>query len=88
VWVVFDGAEQHAMPPPRGVARDAVRVAFSPAGVDADEVILDMVDDLPDSTPVVVATSDRRVATEAAARGANVISTPQLLGLIGRPVRG
>jgi predicted RNA-binding protein with PIN domain len=87
VWVVFDGAEQHAMPPPRGSPRDAVRVVFSPAGVDADEVILDMVDDLPDFTPVVVATSDRRVATEAAARGANVISTPQLLGLVGRPLR-
>jgi predicted RNA-binding protein with PIN domain len=88
VWVIFDGADEHALPPPRGSARDAVRVAFSPAGVDADEVIIELVDDLPAATPVVVATSDRRVAAEAGRRGANVISTPQLLRLIGRPVRG
>ncbi|MGI8751296.1 MAG: NYN domain-containing protein [Acidimicrobiales bacterium] len=88
VWVIFDGAEEHPLPPPRGAARDAVRVAFSPSGVDADEVIIDMVDDLPVETPVVVATSDRRVADEARRRGANVISTPQILELIGRSGRG
>lgn len=87
VWVIFDGAEDHPLPPPRGAARDAVRVQFSPAGVDADEVIIELVDDLPVATPVVVATSDRRVATEASRRGANVISTPQILQLIGRPAR-
>ena len=88
VWVIFDGAEDHTLPPPRGSARDTVRVAFSPAGVDADEVILERVDALPVATPVVVATSDRRVADEARRRGANVISTPQILRLIGRPVGG
>ncbi|MDQ6836878.1 MAG: NYN domain-containing protein [Actinomycetota bacterium] len=88
VWVIFDGAEDHWLPPPRGSPREAVRVAFSPTGVDADEVIIDRVDALPVATPVVVATSDRRVATEVARRGANVISTPQILHLIGRAVRG
>lgn len=84
VWVIFDGAEEHPLPPPRGSARDAVRVEFSSAGVDADEVIIERVDDLPVATPVVVATSDRRVADEVRRRGANVISTPQILQLIGR----
>lgn len=85
VRVIFDGAEHRQLPSPSGTARDAVRVAFSPAGVDADEVIIDLVDDLRASTPVVVATSDRRVVDEVARRGANVISTPQLLALLGRP---
>ncbi|MDQ2729691.1 MAG: NYN domain-containing protein [Actinomycetota bacterium] len=88
VWVIFDGAEEHPLPPPRGAARDAVRVEFSPAGVDADEVIIERVEDIPAATPVVVATSDRRVADEVRGRGANVISTRQVLQLIGRSGRG
>lgn len=88
VWVIFDGAEDHRWPTPPGAARAPVRVAFSPEGVDADEVIIDLVDGLPLDTPVVVATSDRRVADEVRNRGANVISTPQTLALLGRTVPG
>jgi predicted RNA-binding protein with PIN domain len=52
--------------------------------VDADEVIIEFVDQLPRHRPVVVATNDRRVQDEVRARGANVISAGQLLGLLGR----
>jgi predicted RNA-binding protein with PIN domain len=84
VRVFFDGAEDHQLPPPRGRARDAVRISFSAAGTDADEDIIAFVDDLPATRPVTVATSDRRVALEVQQRGANVISSAQLLAVLGR----
>jgi predicted RNA-binding protein with PIN domain len=61
-----------------------VRLQFSPPDVDADEVIIEMAEQLPSTRPVTVATSDRRVQDEVRRRGANVITTPQLLGLLGR----
>jgi predicted RNA-binding protein with PIN domain len=84
VRVIFDGDDQQALPPVPGVARDAVRVAFSSPGVDADEVIIAAVDQHPAGRPVVVATDDRRVQDEVKMRGANVLTTPQLLGLLRR----
>jgi predicted RNA-binding protein with PIN domain len=81
--VVFDGAEQPEPVAP-GSARSPVRVRFSMPDVDADEVLIELVDQLPPHQPVVVATSDRRVQDEVRRRGANVITTPQLLGLLGR----
>jgi predicted RNA-binding protein with PIN domain len=80
--VVFDGAEQAE---PRAVGappRSAVRVRFSPPDVDADEVLIELIDLLPPDRPVTVATSDRRVQDAARQRGANVISTAQLLRAI------
>ncbi len=88
VRVVFDGDETQRLPPVRGVARDAVRVAFSDAGVDADEVIIDTVEEHPAGQPVVVATDDRRVQAEVRRRGANVLTTRQILGLLHRHGRG
>jgi predicted RNA-binding protein with PIN domain len=82
IQVVFDGAEQveHR---PRGLPpRSAVRVRFSPPDVDADDVLIDLCEVLPIGRPVTVATSDRRVQDEVRKRGGNVISTPQLLGVI------
>lgn len=84
VRVFFDGAEDHQFPPPRGQARDSVRVSFSTAGTDADEDIIAFVGGLPTDRAVTVATSDRRVALEVDRRGANVISSAQLLGVLGR----
>jgi predicted RNA-binding protein with PIN domain len=84
VQVIFDGAEQPepvAMP---GRPRTQVRLRFSPPDVEADEVLIELVDTLPVQQPVLVATSDRRVQDEVRRRGANVISTGQLLGLLGR----
>ncbi len=88
VRVVFDGDETQRLPPVRGMARDAVRVAFSDAGVDADEVIIDTVEEHPAGQPVVVATDDRRVQAEVRRRGANVLTTRQILGLLHRHGRG
>jgi predicted RNA-binding protein with PIN domain len=81
--VVFDGAEV-AMPAVVPTTGKAVHVTFSPPGVDADEVMIDLVGQLPASRPVVVATSDRRVQNEVSRAGANVISTEQLLAVIRR----
>ena len=67
-----------------GQYRAAVRVTFSPPGIEADDVILGLVDTVPIHRPVVVATGDRRVQEEARRRGASVISSDQLLAVIGR----
>jgi rRNA-processing protein FCF1 len=61
-----------------------VQVTFSPEGVTADDVLLDLVDAHPLAEPVVVASSDREVRDGARARGANTISSPQLLAVLGR----
>jgi predicted RNA-binding protein with PIN domain len=80
--VVFDGAEQAehragGLPP-----RSPVRVRFSPPDVDADDVLIELVDTLPPGRPVTVATSDRRVQDEVRRRGGNIISTAQLLAVV------
>ncbi|HEY6531622.1 MAG TPA: NYN domain-containing protein [Acidimicrobiales bacterium] len=82
VVVVFDGADVGAGLPgesrPRGV-----QVRFTAPDVEADDELLDLVDALPPTRPVVVASTDRRVADGARRRGANVISGAQLLGVLG-----
>jgi predicted RNA-binding protein with PIN domain len=83
VHAVFDGSEQPNGQLPAGPRR-LVRVSFSPADVEADDVILDMVEGIPLHRPVVVASSDRRVQLGAEARGANVLSAGQLLAVLDR----
>jgi len=83
VHVVFDGVEQVEPPPPPG-RRRLVRVSFSPPDVEADDVIVAMVGAISPHRPVIVASNDRRVQSEAAQAGANVISSDQLLGIVGR----
>jgi predicted RNA-binding protein with PIN domain len=83
VQVVFDGAEQ-VEPPAVPGPRRPVRVSFSPPGTEADDVIIERTADLPVHRPVVVVSSDQRVQRGAAANGANVISSPQLLAVMGR----
>lgn len=84
--IVFDGAEVEdgGHPIRTGGRRRAARVRFSPPDVEADDVILGMVDDTPPALPVVVASDDRRVQDGARDRGANVISTTQLLAALRR----
>jgi predicted RNA-binding protein with PIN domain len=84
VEVVFDGADDHAHPLRSLPARRPVRIAFSPPSVDADEIIIERVALLPASRPVVVATNDRRVRDEVRRLGANVVSTEQLVAVLGR----
>ena len=79
--VVFDGADGEVV---GRRAAQPVRVKFSPKGVTADDVILELVDAHPLGQPVTVASSDREVRDGARARGANTISSPQLLAVVGR----
>lgn len=83
VHVVYDGADLG--PTARQAAsRHGVRVSFSPADVEADDVVLELVEEIPLHRPVVVASSDRRVQEGARSRGANVISSAQLAAVLGR----
>ena len=61
-----------------------VRVHFSPADTEADDVILSMVAGLPTDTPVLVVSSDRRVAEGARRLGANSVRSSVLLELLRR----
>jgi len=79
ITVVFDGVEEAWR---RSVSR-RIDVRFTPAKVEADDVILDMIDDLPVECPVVVASDDQRVRTGALQRGAHAIGTAQLQSLLG-----
>jgi len=82
VEVVFDGADngRAVLAPPRS----GVRVRFSPAGVEADDVIIDATASMPPSRPVVVASSDRRVRDGVRRHGANVLGARQLAGALRR----
>ncbi|TWF94162.1 putative RNA-binding protein with PIN domain [Saccharopolyspora dendranthemae] len=81
VTLVFDGADVLAVPSagPRGV-----RVLFSEPGVQADDVIRDLVAAEPGGRQVVVATSDRAVVTSVQRRGAYAVSSAMLLARLNR----
>jgi predicted RNA-binding protein with PIN domain len=84
VLVVFDGVDDgNRLQLPASV-RGRMRVRFTASEVEADEVIIALVDSMPVHRPVVVATNDRRVRDDAARKGANVITVDQLLAAIGR----
>jgi hypothetical protein len=80
--VVFDGDDDGRRPSVG--APLPVRVHFSSAEVEADDVILDMVSRLPTDVGVLVVSSDRRVAEGARRLGANVASSSVLLELLRR----
>lgn len=81
VTVVFDGADVLAVPSagPRGV-----RVLFSEPGVQADDVIRDLVAAEPKGRQLVVATSDRAVVTSVQLRGAYAVASALLLERLNR----
>lgn len=81
VTVVFDGAE---VPGVRPLRRRGLRVLFSSAGQEADEVILGEVMFRPDEVPVIVVSSDREVRAGAEAEGAMVLAADELLALMRR----
>ena len=75
--VVFDGADEGGRP---AVAVPLpVRLYFTAASEEADDAILRMAAEVPLEQPVVVVSSDERVRTGARARGANVVSSQDLL---------
>lgn len=80
--VVFDAADAHERPPV--VAPRGVRVAFSPVGVIADDVIRDLVAAEPEGRVLLVVTSDRAVVTDTAGAGARVVGARALSGLLAR----
>lgn len=82
VHVVFDGGD-HGRRPTVG-APLPVRVHFSATGVEADDVILEMVAKLPTDAPVLVISSDRRVAQGSRRLGANTAGSDTLVELLGR----
>lgn len=82
VHVVFDGGD-HGQRPAVGVPLP-VRVHFSPTGIEADDVILEMVAELPTDSPVLVISSDRRVAQGSRRLGANTAGSDTLVELLGR----
>jgi predicted RNA-binding protein with PIN domain len=81
--IVFDGADVGAVTVPAPV-RSLVHVRFSPAEIEADDVVLDLVAHLPAARHVVVASSDKRVRDGARALGANVVHARQLLDALRR----
>lgn len=82
VTVVFDGAEVRGVRPP--LRRRNLRVVFSAAGQEADEVVVGEVMFRPDEVPVIVVSSDREVRAGAEAEGATVLGADVLLQLMRR----
>lgn len=81
VDLVFDGDDP--MPSSgRGQRSAGIRVRFSPADVEADDVIIELCDVYPPDRTVIVASDDRRVRSGALAAGANVIGGAQLHALL------
>jgi predicted RNA-binding protein with PIN domain len=82
IEVVFDGAP--GPDPWISGGRPSVHVQFSPAGVEADDVLVDLIASLPPSRPVILATSDRGLRDRARRLGANLLGARQLLAVMRR----
>lgn len=83
VELVFDGAEVEPLTVP-APTRPLVRVRFSDPGVEADDVVIDLVGRIPAATPVIVASSDNRVRAGSRRWGANLIHARQLVDVLRR----
>jgi predicted RNA-binding protein with PIN domain len=79
--IVFDGADIEGA---HASKRRGVRIAYSPAGVSADDVLRVEVAGVDPATPVVVVTNDRAIITDVAAAGANTVSSDDFLVLLRR----
>jgi predicted RNA-binding protein with PIN domain len=82
VEIVFDGAGD--APSGRSLVRSDVRYRFTAVGVEADDDLLARLESEPAERAIVVASSDRRVADGARARGANVVAARAFLGALRR----
>ena len=79
--IVFDGANIEGA---HASTRRRVRIAYSPAGVSADDVLRAEVVAADPSKPVVVVTNDRAIITDVTAAGANTVSSDDFLVLLRR----
>jgi predicted RNA-binding protein with PIN domain len=82
VTAVFDGADVEGGGPPQ--RRRGISVVFSPAGEEADAVVLREASKLPIDVPVIVASSDNWVADNARKAGTRVVSSSTLLRSLRR----
>jgi predicted RNA-binding protein with PIN domain len=73
VEVVFDGVDDGSLG--ARVMPGPVRVRFTPAGLEADDLILELLDAHLADQPIVVVSSDKRVRDGARQRGANTLSS-------------
>jgi predicted RNA-binding protein with PIN domain len=80
--VVFDGVDTLPDMAATKTLRSRVKVSFTRAEVEADDVLIARAHQLP--LPVVVASDDRRVRDGARAAGANVLGIEQLLAALRR----
>ena len=79
VLCVFDGDGTGHLP---AIRRGGIRVVFSDAGEEADELIVREIANLPKRIAVVVASSDAWVREHAEAEGAVVVPAAALLALL------
>jgi predicted RNA-binding protein with PIN domain len=79
--IVFDGASIEGAHTP---TRRRVRIAYSPAGVSADDVLRAEVAGIDVAKPVVVVTNDRAIINDVVAIGANTVSSDDFLVLLRR----
>ncbi len=79
ITVIFDGATVVGAHADR---RRMVRVAYSPEGVIADDVIRDEVRRLPQTRAIVVVTDDAEIVADVRALGANVVPSNALLAAL------
>ena len=78
IAVVFDGSTVTGA---NAAGRRLVRVAFSPEGVIADDVLRAEVEAIADELPVLVVTNDQAIVTDVRAMGANTLTSEQWLEL-------
>ncbi len=79
--LVFDGVQEGGDVKPGGSAK--VRVSFSAAGIEADDLILDMAAKAPPTLPIVIVSNDMRVVDGALTLGVNVVPVHAFVGLSG-----
>ncbi len=81
IHLVFDGAHSGSTLKPGGSAK--VRVVYTEAGVEADDVVLAMAAKAPVSAPIVVVSNDMRVVDGALGLGVNVVPNQAFAALAG-----
>ena len=81
--VVFDGSDVTG-PTAFAGARRRVSVSFSPSGVLADDVLVELVRAQPTDRPVVVITNDQELRSRVRMLGANLVGSEQLLAAARR----